>query len=293
MMSSNSSRNSAGTKKQAAASKRRRPKWAVSAAAESTTIGEDGPYFMRSIARALDLLEAFDENHITLTLRDLSRIIGAPESSAFRMVVTLQSRGYLHQNEDGSYQLAPRLLYGKVYEIAERFRTLARSELQALAGHFNENASLAFLFGERIQVVDSVDSLHEIRITNRPGRVLPPHCSAMGKAITAFQSRELIDRILETYGLTPRTPRSMSNRRELMAQLEEVRQTGIAYDREESTLGGICVGAAIQMESGPVLAAISVSTPIARMTSEREDEIAAGVFQTAAAISRKLRQMNT
>lgn len=269
-------------------SKRRRPKWAVSAAHVAQPVGEDGPHLLRTISRAIDVLEAFDENRPKLTLKELSRMVGVPDSSLFRMLVTLQSRNYLQQNDDGSYQLAPKVLHGKLYERAEHFRKVARQELQSLASHFNENASMAYLFGERIQVIDSVDSLHEIRITNRRGRVLPPHCSAMGKAITAFQQREDIDRILETYGLSSRTPHSITDRRELIAQFERVRETGIAYDREESTLGGICVAAAIQMDGGRVIAAISVSTPTARMTPDREMEIAAGVLQTAAEITRIL-----
>jgi DNA-binding IclR family transcriptional regulator len=272
----------------ATSSKRRRPKWAVSPVSAAVTPGEDGPYFLRTISRALDVLEAFDESRPNLTLKDLSRIVGVPDSSLFRMLVTLQGRNYLQQNDDGSYQLTPKVIHGKLYERAENFRKLARTELQRLAGHFNENASLSYLFGERIQVIDSVDSLHEIRITNRRGRVLPPHCSAMGKAVTAFQSPEDIDRILETYGLNTRTPHTISDRRELIVQLERVRETGVAYDREESTLGGICVAAAIQTNGGRVVAAVSVSTPLARMTPQREKETAAGVLQTANEISRVL-----
>ena len=271
-----------------AISKRRRPKRAVALAHVMNTAGEEGPYFMRSISRALDLLEAFDESHPNLTLKDLSRAVSAPDTSVFRMLVTLQSRGYLQQGDDGSYQLAPKVLHGKLYERAEHVRATARHELQGLAGHFNENASLAFLFGERIQVIDSVDSLHEIRITNRPGRVLPPHCSAMGKAITAFQDRQQIDRILETYGLTPRTLHSISDRRDLIAQFEAVRQTKIAYDREESTLGGICIGSVIQIAGGRVVAALSVSPPTARMTPERDKEMAAGVLDAAANVTKGL-----
>jgi DNA-binding IclR family transcriptional regulator len=266
-------------------SKRRRPKWAVSSSHAAKPTGEDGPYLLRSISRALDVLESFDENHSNLTLKELSRIVGVPDSSLFRMLVTLQNRDYLQQNDDGSYQLSPRVLHGKLYERAEHLRKVARQELQGLASHFNENASMAYLFGERIQVIDSVDSLHEIRITNRRGRVLPPHCSAMGKAITAFQSREDADRILETYGLNSRTPHSISDRRELIAQFEHVRKSGIAYDREESTLGGICIAAPIRIKEGRVVAAISVSTPTARMTPDREAEIEEGVAQTAADVT--------
>ena len=271
-------------KQPAAPSQRRRPKWAVGEASKPEP--GDGPYHSRTISRALDVLEAFSEERPVLTLKDLSRAIGFPDSSLFRVLVTLQNRGYLQQNDDGAYQLAKKVLLGKLSERAERFREIARHEMQSLASHFNETASLAYLFGDRIQVIESIDSLHDIRISNRPGRVLPPHCSAMGKAITAFQEREQADQILEAYGLAPRTSHSVTDRRELIAQLAKIRETGVAYDREESTLGGICIAAAVQMSDGRVVAAVSVSTPIARMTKVREKETAAGVLQTAAAIAR-------
>jgi DNA-binding IclR family transcriptional regulator len=273
----------------APASRRRRPQWSV-AGSDAAVAGQDAPYFLRTISRALDILEAFDERRVQLTLQDLSRIVGVPASSLFRMLVTLQSRNYLQQNDDGSYQLTAKVLHGRLYEQAEQFRRTVRPEPQSLAGQFNENVSLAYLFGEHIQVIDSVDSLHEIRITNRRGRVLPPHCSAMGKAITAFQQREDIDRILEAYGLSSRTPHSICDRRTLIAHFEHIRESGIAYDREESTLGGICVASAIETGANRVMAAISVSTPLARMTAEREKEIVASVGQTAHRIAADLQK---
>jgi len=154
------------------------------------------------------------------------------------------------------------------------------------AAHFNETASLAYLLDDHVQVIDSIDSLHEMRISNRPGRVLPPHCSAMGKAITAFQTREQVDRILEAYGLAPRTSHSIVDRRDFVSHLIQVRETGVAYDREESTLGGICIAAAIQMPDGRAVAAVSVSTPVSRMTAEREPETAAGVLNAAQRIAK-------
>ena len=102
---------------------------------------------------------------------------------------------------------------------------------------------------------DCIETFHEIRMTNKIGRVLPPHCSAMGKVITAFQDRALADRILEVYGLNPRTERTIIDRQKLFAEFEEARRTGIAADREESIRGGICFGAALRIEGKPVVAA--------------------------------------
>ncbi len=125
-------------------------------------------------------------------------------------------------------------------------------------------------------------------MTNKIGRVLPPHCSAMGKVITAFQDRALADRILEVYGLSPRTEFTITDRHKLFLDFEEVRRTGIGVDREESIRGGICFGAALRTPGRPVVAAISLSTPSMRMTKEREQEIQRAVLEAAQRIADSL-----
>ena len=55
---------------------------------------------------------------------------------------------------------------------------VSRPEMESLATTFNETASLAYLFDDRIHVLDCLETFHEIRMTNKIGRVLPPHCSS-------------------------------------------------------------------------------------------------------------------
>ena len=102
----------------------------------------------------------------------------------------------------------------------------------------------------------------------------------MGKAILAFQDSETADRMLETYGLNPRTVNSITDRGTLRREMEKVREQGFAVDREESMLGGVCYGAPIVC-NGSVVGALSVSTPIPRLDPEREDSIRLGVMEAA------------
>jgi DNA-binding IclR family transcriptional regulator len=95
----------------------------------------------------------------------------------------------------------------------------------------------------------------------------------------------LADRILVVYGLAPRSEKTIVDRRKLFQELEEIRKTGVGYDREESVRGGLCIGAAVRAENGPVVAAISVSTPLVRMTKDREKEIRAAVLESAKEIA--------
>jgi DNA-binding IclR family transcriptional regulator len=256
--------------------RRRIPKWAL----HSNDASSNEQYYLRSIGRALDVLDCFN-GKAPLALKEISKSTGLPESTLFRVLLTLEKHGYLRQAMDGTYQLAPKLRFGWLVEQGNALRDKVRPELERLAQRFNETASMAYLFDDRIHVLDSIETFHEIRMSNRIGRVLPPHCSAMGKAIAAFQERSWAEQIVEIYGLTRRTEHSITDRARLFDEFEEIRRSGVAYDREESVMGGICIGAAIHANGEPVVAALSLSTPIVRMTAEREEQIRKAVLEAA------------
>jgi DNA-binding IclR family transcriptional regulator len=271
--------------------RRRRPQWAaeeVRKSAEATSA--DKRYHSRTIERALDVLESFHANQPGLSLKELSVITALPESSLFRVLLTLQKRNYLQQETNGTYQLTRKMLLGRVHESAELVRTVARPQLEELASEFNETCSVAYVFGDHIQVLDTMEAFHQIRVSNRRGRILPPHCSSMGKAILAFQSNEVMDNMLEVYGLNKRTDHTIIDRYVLRQELLTVRQQGFACDREESMLGGTCFGAPIMSSTGQVVAALSVSSPTQRITPDREKTIQQRVRAAAETVTNKLQK---
>ncbi len=268
--------------------RRRRPK-AKGKAADGSPARND-QYQMKAIARALDVLDAFDDTDTPLALKDIAGLVHLPESSLFRILLTLKAQGYLLQNEDGSYRLPDKLLYGRLHERGERLKKALRPLLEGLAAQFDETASLAYLYGDRIRVLDAVETFQEIRMTNRPGRALPPHCSSMGKAITAFQEPARIERMFDAYGLFRRTEYSIIDRHVLVQEFAAIRERGYAADRQETVLGGICLGAPITAADKRVIAAMSVSTPMIRMTREREAEITRTVMEFARRASREVRE---
>jgi DNA-binding IclR family transcriptional regulator len=80
----------------------------------------------------------------------------------------------------------------------------------------------------------------------------------------------------------------VTDRQSLLAEYAQIRTRRYAVDREESVLGGICIGAPIILEGAPVFAAISVSAPLLRMTPERELEITRAVLDIARAAAGEL-----
>ena len=251
--------------------RRRRPK-ATPRAGNQLPV-ENTQYLSKGINRALDVIDSFGDANCELSLMDISQRTSLPESSLFRILLTLRNRAYLVQGQDGSYRLSPKLLSGRFQERANAMRKFLQPRLQSIARQFDETASSAFLFEDRIQVLDTVESLRDIRATTRIGRVLPPYASSMGKAITAFQNSERADHLIEVYGLFKRTKFTVIDRHAIYREYEQIRTAGIAFDRGEATEGGVCIGIPIFSQPGKVEAAISVSIPLVRHTKQLEKEV--------------------
>lgn len=242
-----------------------------------TRIGDSGAvageYYSKAIGRALDVLECFPDAETTLSLTEIARLSSFPESSLFRILATLEDHRYLQRVHDGSYRLAPKVFYGLVHERAEQARTQVHPVLEQLSRRFNETASLAYLFGDRIQVIDVIEAFQDVRATNVLGKTLPPHCSSMAKAITAFQPKERADRILQVYGLIRLTENTKVDRLAILAEHEQIRHAGWAKEREESAIGICCYGVPLFDERHHAVAAISLMCPLIRTGPERESEI--------------------
>jgi DNA-binding IclR family transcriptional regulator len=266
--------------------RRRRPKAKRFEADKSPAT--NGQYLSKAIARALDVLDSFREASGEQSLMEISKRTKLPESSLFRILMTLQNREYLIQLKDGSYRLAPKVLSGRFHERAGTIRELFHPQLQVLAHEFDETASSAFLFENRIQVLDTVESLRDIRTTTRVGRVLPPYASSMGKAITAFQVRETIDELIGVYGLFKRTEHTIIDRTQIYREYKQIRETGLAFDRGEATEGGVCIGMPVFSPPGKVETAISVSIPLVRYSDKLEKQIVAVLRRITKELSQDL-----
>jgi DNA-binding IclR family transcriptional regulator len=238
-------------------------------------------YYSKVIGRALGILDFFSDPDTNLNLTELVRLSGIPEASLFRVLLTLEHHNYLQRNPDGSYKMAPKVLFGTLYGHAERLKQKMRPLLVYLNQRFDETVSLAYLFGDKIQVIDVLEAFQEVRATNTLGKLLPPHCSSMAKAITAFQPQERIDRIIKVYGLVRFTENTIVDRLALLKEYEKIRNQGWSMEREESAVGICCIGAPIFNENKHVVAAISVMSPLIRITPEREKEIRQELLKTS------------
>ncbi len=247
-------------------------------------------YFSRAVGKALQILELLQAHESPLSLSEVTRRIGLTKASTLRLLRTLVYSGYLSTMPDGTY--TRRVEFGSAVpsQFPMRLLKAATPKVMELSKELRETVSLAVLFENRSEVVSVVESPEIIRMANVVGHILPPNASSLGKVITAFQSAERLEKLLVSFGIYRFTENTITDRTDLNQEYALIRERGFAMDREETILGGICLGVPIFSGSGvDVRAALSVSVPKLRLgTSEREESIRATLSAAALGISNAL-----
>jgi IclR family acetate operon transcriptional repressor len=246
----------------------------------------DGPYGVRAVQRALDVLDTLAEAPEGRTLAELAGAANLPKSSLFRYLATLEARGYVERDgERGRFRVGRRLvpLHSRRLELLAR---AARPRLDALRDRFQETVNLGVLDGGRVAYLQIVESPQAMRFAAREGNRDPIHSTSLGKAIASQLSREHVLRILETEGMPKLTMRTITDAEAFLNELDEVRRKGFASDNGENEEGGRCV--AVPLALAGIRAAISISAPAFRFSLEQVEVVAAALIRSAQSVAHEL-----
>jgi DNA-binding IclR family transcriptional regulator len=245
-----------------------------------------------SVVRALKILEVISEGHSGLSNAYLARRLGIPKSSASSILRVLQDRGYLCRYLDnGRYQLGFRVLtLGRKLLEHSVFRDLALPFMQDLVERADLTCHLAIL--------GQFEAVHLAKIvahrysksdkTKSVGERVPLHASSVGKALLAWQETADLQAYLLSMELRRSSPRTITTRAKLSAELSKVRSQGYAIDDEECRIGWRCVGAPIFDQLGSARVAICLTGTVAELGDARLNSVALAVKETAQSVSRRL-----
>lgn len=234
-------------------------------------MNDDGRH-LESVRKTLDIIEALwqaDGAGVT----ELTELTGLPKSTVHAHLSTLGSKGYVVRAGD-DYRLSLRFLsLGEHVKHAEPLHDAAKSPVEELAEQTGERVLCATFqngLGTALCVAEGHRSMEsDIDI----GTHFYLHASALGKAILAFLPPEKLDAIIEKWGLPAFTDTTITDREELLEELETVREEGIAYNRGEHLPGIHAIGAPIMdTDAEEVRGSVSVLGPERRLKSEWEDE---------------------
>jgi len=245
-------------------------------------------YLSRAVRKAFKALDILSHSSRELSLGEIAGSLQLAKSSAARILNTLEVVGYA-QKSGGNYSISPDLRRSIPTQLIARLRQAAAPWLKELNRESGETVSLAALFENHIEVLDVVESPEMLRAGNVVGRILPPHASSMGKAITAFHPEATQDRLIRSYGLFRFTPATITDLNDLYREYELIRTQGFAIDREESVAGGVCFAAPVFNEAREAIAAISTSIPVNRLGDlDRQETFIAAVERAAREITHDL-----
>ena len=240
---------------------------------------------VKSAARTIDVLEllAARQNQ-PMGLRELSEELGAPRSSVYALIRTLVTSGWVRPDESGQrYSIGIRaLLAGTTYLDTDPVLRIVLPHITELSSRLDETIHFARLERTDVVYLATRESSQYLRPFSRVGRRLPAFTSSLGKALLSTYPDEEIDAHLPDQ-LLALTPRTITDRAALLANLGETRSRGYAIDREENLTGISCFGFALRY-SDPATDAISCSLPHDRLTPTREEEILSAMEATRLAI---------
>jgi DNA-binding IclR family transcriptional regulator len=242
------------------------------------------------VLRVLDILELFEAEGQPLTLQEIARKTGVPQTTMFRLLFTLQDRGYFElDRRTGTYWPTPRIFnIGRVAVLNNRLRHVAVPFMEDLFNRFNEQVLVAVLSHGHVVYVDIIKPVGTPRLGANIGSIAPVHATSLGKAILAYLPDKEVDEIIAHTGLPPLTRRTLTTPQALWANLDATRKRGYAInDREqEEDLYGIA--APIFGDQGQVVASICVSGRPAAVRQKDPDLIAGAVVAAAQQISTRL-----
>src|SRR5262245_29416428 len=248
-------------------------------------------YLIQSVSRALDILEAFTANEGELGVTELSRRLKLHKNNVFRLLATLETRGYVEQDkESGNYRLGM-----KTFEVATVFThhlglvRQARPVLEQLAQVTGEAAYLGVLEGPSVVCVDVVEATQPVRVVSHLGRRLPAHAVALGKAQLAFRSPEEREDLWKREAPASPTGRTIVEASRLADELVRVVEREWAVEDEEFEPGVRAVAAPVRDYARRVVGAIGVRGPAFRLSLERlETEVAPRIRAAARDVSKRL-----
>jgi DNA-binding IclR family transcriptional regulator len=236
----------------------------------------DGRGGIQVISRVAEILRALNGEHLGLTPSELSTRVGLARSTVHRIVTALETEGLLASVKPGRYRLGPELIRLAASERGE-LRLIVRPFLEQLSAEVNETVDLAVLIQDHVSFIDQVAAPHRLRAVSTVGATFPAHCTANGKALLAELSDDHLTALLPAR-LQQLTPNTKGTRAELMADLREIRQSGVAFDNQEHTLGISAVGATISDQFGAVAA---VTIPLPSQRYEGNEDALVGALRAA------------
>ena len=255
---------------------------------------ENSRYFLKSLAKGLDVLQTLAESPHPMALAELSRSVRSNNATVTRICGTLAKLGFVRRDQQRRFHLTPKLLsLGYASMSGLGWRQVAQHYLEELAEKTGETVNLSVLQDRELMYLVRINNTGRILPFDlQLGSRLPVHCTSMGKSLLAFAAEEELGRILKDYDFAPLTNHTITSEEDFRRELRKAREKGYSLNDEELSYGLRSVSAPIKDLSGGAIAAINIAVPTKRVSLEDlETRLAPLAVETAEKIQKALGSM--
>lgn len=222
-------------------------------------------YKVKSLAKAMRVLECFSVKAKEMGISEIAQQLGYQKSTIFNILSTFQDLGYVEQNpQTEKYYLSLKIMhFAYIVNSHLDFRRLFQEPLNQIAHEIGEVCYLGIPYERKVLYIDSAFPQGGGNYRSITGETAPMYCTGLGKAMLAFLPEAEREKILAE-SRVKFTDNTITDLSILLENLEEVRKNGFAVDNMEHEFGIRCVTIPVFGVNGEVMAAISVSGPSLR-----------------------------
>ena len=236
----------------------------------------------------LTLLETLAGAPDRVTFDRLRRHAEIPDPVLRRRLDQLVARGWVDENPSGFSIAVGALRLGSAFLDRDRVVRVAGPRLAGLSDYLDEAVHLVRLDSPAVVCLCSSDASHHLAGLSAVGRRFPMHTTASGKALLSALAPVEVDALL-AQGLEAWTADTVVDQGRLSAELAETRERGWGYERGQTFAGLGCVGVVVPWRQ-PATDAISCRVPLARLTDDHAEQIAAALMHCANELAEALRR---
>lgn len=245
-------------------------------------------YIIKTVARAMDLLDQFREGDAEFGITDLSKRLKLQKNNVFRLVVTLSAKKYIEiNNSTGKYRLGTQArALGQLATHQLDLVNHARPVLNDLKQQCHETCYFSIIKDGYSYYLDGVESDLPVRVVQRVGTSRPLYCTAAGRVLLAFMERQKQMDLFSSFKTKRLASFTLTDIDALHNDLNTVAQQGYAIDDQEHEAGVTEIAAPVFDANGDIIGALSISCPTMRFVGNRlEAELLLLICQHAARLS--------
>lgn len=223
---------------------------------------------VKSADRILSILELLGISDEPLRLHEIAHQLSIPKSSALMLVRTLVTRSYACQTPSGGYALAEAFRHGgfaAANSLTPQMLRYGAPLMQQLLERFLETVVLGVLAPNNdVRVISHLISPQAIRYDMTQLTVIPSYCTALGQAMLAFSSDEVVEQYIAKADFVPWTEKTITSPSQFRKQLRTVRRQGFAENVDERFVGASSTAVPVFDHRNAVVAALNIGTVTVR-----------------------------